>query len=53
MGRDLFGGALFHEFAMFKNRDLIADVLHDSKIVGDKRYVRLNFSCRSIRRFTI
>ena len=28
---------------MFKNRDLIADVLHDSKIVGDKKVRKIEF----------
>ena len=43
MGSDLFRRAFFNKFAMFKDGDLVADVLHDSEIVGDKKIGQVQF----------
>ena len=43
MGSDLLRGAFFNKFAMFKDGDLVADVLHNSEIVGDKKIGQVQF----------
>lgn len=36
VGGDEFGGAFFDELTVFKNGDLIADVLNDCEVVGNE-----------------
>ena len=43
MGSDLLRGAFFNKFAMFKDGDLVADVLHNGEIVGDKKIGQVEF----------
>ena len=37
LGGDLFGSPLFHQFAMLKNGDLVADVFDHGQIVGNEK----------------
>ena len=43
MGGDLFRGAFFNKFAMFKDGYLVADVFHYGEIVGNKKIGQVQF----------